>query len=105
MAGDGEFKFEDSGDPLLDKWEEELAKGVTPDLEEGLSPEARQKLIQEREHMKQARGAARQFNTVSDDYESKFVALGSKEEAALMRGKVMGQGSDAIEDIYNKLMR
>jgi hypothetical protein len=32
-----------TGDPLLDKWEDEIARGLDPDLTEGLSPEARAK--------------------------------------------------------------
>jgi hypothetical protein len=32
-----------TGDPLIDKWEEEIAKGLSPDLTEGLPPEARAK--------------------------------------------------------------
>lgn len=42
-VGEGkEVKFV-TGDPLLDKWEEELSKGLTPDLTEGLAPEDRAK--------------------------------------------------------------
>jgi len=42
-TGDGkEVKFV-TGDPLLDKWEEEIAKGFEPDLTEGLSPAERAK--------------------------------------------------------------
>lgn len=42
-VGDGkEVKFA-TGDPLIDKWEEELARGIEPDLTEGLSHEAREK--------------------------------------------------------------
>lgn len=37
-----EVKFV-TGDPLIDKWEREIAQGLTPDLTEGLSPEARAK--------------------------------------------------------------
>ena len=42
-VGDGkEVKFV-TGDTLLDKWEDEISRGLTPDLTEGLSSEARAK--------------------------------------------------------------
>jgi hypothetical protein len=37
-----EVKFV-TGDPLLDKWEDEIARGLEPDLTEGLSPKDRDK--------------------------------------------------------------
>ncbi len=39
---DGNITFA-TGDELIDKWEQELAMGLTPDLNEGLSLEERQK--------------------------------------------------------------
>jgi len=45
-----EVKFT-TGDPLLDKWEEELARGLEPDLTEGLSPEERAKELAARERL------------------------------------------------------
>lgn len=33
--------FFNTGDPLIDKWEREIAMGIEPDLLEGLPPEAR----------------------------------------------------------------
>lgn len=44
---DGEVIFEETGDPLIDKWEQELAQGIIPDLTEGMSPEAVSQLKQE----------------------------------------------------------
>jgi hypothetical protein len=42
---DGEIDLSDmTSDPLLQKWENELSQGLTPDLTEGLSDEAKQKL-------------------------------------------------------------
>jgi hypothetical protein len=35
--------FFNTGDPLLDKWEKEIAMGIEPDLMEGLSHEEREK--------------------------------------------------------------
>jgi hypothetical protein len=42
VRGGKEVQFV-TGDKILDKWEEELARGLEPDLTEGLSPEARAK--------------------------------------------------------------
>lgn len=39
---DGHVQFH-SDDPLIDKWEREIAQGLTPDLTEGLSPEQKAK--------------------------------------------------------------
>ena len=58
VDGGKEVKFS-TGDPLLDKWEEEISRGLEPDLTEGLSPEARAKEFAARERSL-ARGAAAQ---------------------------------------------
>lgn len=89
---DGEVVFEDLEDPLLAKWERELAQGITPDLEEGLSDKEREKLKSERDRKKGARELANvndDFGSVSrramDEYRSKYVVPGSKEDATLRR--------------------
>lgn len=41
---DGEIQFTDTGDPLIDKWEQQLAEGTTPNLLESFNPEAIEKL-------------------------------------------------------------
>lgn len=38
---DGEIQLKDTGDTLIDKWEQELADGKVPDLWESFSPSAR----------------------------------------------------------------
>lgn len=102
FAKGGELYFESTGDPLLDKWEEELAKGAVPDLEEGLSSTEREKLKKERAKARAQRAAAQALGTVSDDYvndpkyASKRVAVGSPDEHALLARKLLGQtGKDA----------
>ena len=47
----GEILF-NTGDPLIDKWESELAKGLQPDLMEGLPPEERLRRKQSDEKIK-----------------------------------------------------
>jgi len=43
---DGEIQFKDTGDDLIDKWEQDLADGALPDLYEAFSPESLEKLQQ-----------------------------------------------------------
>ena len=52
VADDGEFFFENTGDPLLDKWEHELSQGLTPDLQEGMPQSVRERLARERDQRK-----------------------------------------------------
>lgn len=87
---DGEVVFEETGDPLLDKWERELAAGLTPDLEEGFSDAAREQLNRQKAKFAQ-RGPAptinEDFGKVADkvmsEYRSQYVVPGSKEDMAL----------------------
>ncbi len=36
---DGEIQLKNTGDPYIDKWEEEMAQGLSPDLTEMFTPE------------------------------------------------------------------
>ncbi len=36
---DGEIQLKNTGDPYIDKWEEEIAAGITPDFTEMFTPE------------------------------------------------------------------
>jgi len=47
---DGTVQFEDTGDPLIDKWETQLANGEIPDYMEALNDEQRTKLNNLRKH-------------------------------------------------------
>lgn len=40
----GHVRLPKTGDPFIDRWEEQLAQGVSPDLTETLLPEAREKM-------------------------------------------------------------
>lgn len=42
-AADGRVIYSNTGDALIDKWEQELAMGLEPDLLEGVAPEERKK--------------------------------------------------------------
>ena len=39
---DGEIQLKDTGDVLIDKWEQQLADGETPDLWEAFSPRSKE---------------------------------------------------------------
>jgi hypothetical protein len=41
---DGEIQFKDTGDPLIDKWEEQIASGETPNLADAFDPESLEQL-------------------------------------------------------------
>jgi len=41
---DGEIQLKDTGDKLIDKWEEKIAQGHEPDLTEAFTPEGLEKL-------------------------------------------------------------
>lgn len=47
---DGTVQFEDTGDPLIDKWETELANGKIPDYLEAFSDAERERLNNLRKH-------------------------------------------------------
>lgn len=71
----GEFFFEDDEDPLIQKWENELKRGLIPDLEEGLSQDEKAKLRSERAHTKRARAAESALSDENYDdprYASKY---------------------------------
>lgn len=102
---DGEIVFDDVEDPLIAKWEEELAKGAIPDLEEGLSEKAKKQLASERDKHDRAKSQMKQLQ-VKDDFtkkaeqvvqkvdkrlESKFVTPGSPEDRAMRAAAVLGR--------------
>lgn len=103
---DGEIVIDDTGDPLFDKWERELAKGLEPDLEEGLADEEKEKLKQERVKSKNVRTQVKEvlvnddFSKLAEDkdlekYQSKFIAPGSPEDRALLRAHALGKAQDS----------
>lgn len=58
-AGTGEVVFR-TGDPLVDKWEDEIAQGLIPDLFEGLPQSHREQWRREHEQRQQAQVKARE---------------------------------------------
>ena len=51
---DGNVQFRNTGDDLIDRWEEQLAQGLMPDLTEGMTDDEIQKL--NREQKKASKG-------------------------------------------------
>lgn len=45
---DGHIQFTDTGDPLIDKWEAEIAQGMDPNLWDAFSPEMQERLMKRR---------------------------------------------------------
>jgi hypothetical protein len=99
---DGEIVFEDLEDPLLAKWEKELAAGVEPDLEEGLSDAEKEKLRKGREKATGKAGPKADELVINDDFtkpgtkpskqfDSKFVPVGSDEERLMSAAAVLGR--------------
>lgn len=101
---DGEIVFDDVDDPLIQKWEEELAAGLTPDLEEGLAPAEKERLRKEREKHEIAKKAVQELTAPSEEldpktkklYQTKSIVRGSEEELELLKDGLIGFG-DADE--------
>ena len=72
-SADGkEVKFV-TGDPLIDKWEEELARGINPDLTEGMAPSERLKVMAARDRLKTRFVAEKQANSdLGDGFEDSY---------------------------------
>lgn len=97
---DGEYHLEDTGDPLIDKWEAEYAMGLEPDLTEGLSDEAKAKLEKEKAKAKGARKAVNELESmglVDERYDSRYASRGSAEEAELLHRKLLGRGGADLD--------
>ena len=69
---DGEVMFE-TGDPFIDKWERELAAGVTPDLLEGLPISAREASAKDLKARRRVKDAEAELG-FSEDYSDRLAA-------------------------------
>lgn len=99
MRGEsGEIEFEETGDPLIDKWEQELRMGLEPDLTEGMSAKDLARMKAEKEKIKRAKSLKAQL---SDIDEKLFEAM---ERDPMYKGKSpLGRGVDNF-DIKSKLL-
>ena len=68
----GEMVYTNTGDPLIDKWEQEIAQGLVPDLYEGVAKRPPKISVQEfqQQHMKLEREVAAEG--FSDDYRNRL---------------------------------
>lgn len=67
---DGEIVFESTGDPLIDKWEQELAMGIDPDLTEGLSLTTKAQLDSEKQKYAKAKSLAPEVFGIDESFSS-----------------------------------
>lgn len=85
---DGEIEFEETGDPLIDKWERELRMGIEPDLTEGMSQKDLDRMNKEKSKLKRAKEQQAQLTDID---EKLFNAM---EKDPMYKGaKPLGMGS------------
>lgn len=74
---DGTIQFKDTGDDMIDKWEAEIAAGLTPDFYEDLSPEDQEKVKRLREKRNKSRASGgRSMKEVLEELDSYAVRKG-----------------------------
>lgn len=66
---DGEIMFESTGDDLIDKWEQEIAAGLEPDMTEGMTAEDKAELSKEAATKVKARKQAAVLSDIDERYE------------------------------------
>jgi hypothetical protein len=70
----GQVVFSNTGDALIDKWEQEIAMGLEPDLLEGVSPEERAREEAAMERLKKQQLQIKEIDDkegFSEDYSTK----------------------------------
>ena len=94
--------FDSTGDPLIDKWEDEVRRGLTPDLEEGLPPQEKEKLRKEREMTQRAKAAARELDKPDPRLASRMSPVSPR---GARGARVIGQGKvDVPNDVWSDLL-
>jgi hypothetical protein len=88
---DGEITFESTGDPLIDKWEKELAMGIEPDLMEGMAEEEKYALVKQQEKISVAKKKVREVTDIDDRFDEAI--LRNPMYAPKNAGEVQGKGS------------
>lgn len=66
---DGEIIFESTGDELIDKWEQELAMGIEPDLTEGMAAADRVALLEEQAFAQVAKEKVKQVTDIDEKFD------------------------------------
>lgn len=85
---DGEVQFTETGDPMIDKWEQELADGYTPDLSEVFSPEEMVKLKRARANFKSKGGKT--FKEVMEQMSRESAMIEKQADGKFARRKTFG---------------
>ena len=67
---DGEIMFESTGDTLIDKWEQELAMGLEPDLTEGIGADTLEAMKQGKLMKKAAKSKLQQVASIDDRFDT-----------------------------------
>lgn len=95
----GEIQFKDTGDDLIDRWEEQIAKGQIPDLMEAFDQES----IQHIKKWKAAQQARDPYQAMSmkDMYDT--VASQAQREGLSMGGRAQQQREQAQHALLEKL--
>lgn len=101
---DGEITLDYEGDPLIEKWERELAMGIDPDLTEGMNEESLNKLKKEREKALKSKQKSKDASINEDfskqsgmfdpRFDSKYVVPGSAEDLVLRNQAALRHASD-----------
>ncbi len=105
---DGEIVFDDIEDELIQKWENELAAGLTPDLTEGLSKTDLEKMQKNGQKIKRAKVLAAEIDD-SDLVESllgqsnRKVGGANDGERTFLRNNTLG--SNRVPSVDNKRRR
>ncbi len=82
--------FGETGDPLFDKWEKELAMGIEPDLTEGLPQEEKEKLFKEQEAARAEKQKLSQAASIDENFESAIRAAPEYATKTLGSGSIPG---------------
>jgi len=67
----GEVVFQ-TGDPLIDKWEQELAMGLNPDLTEGFSSEEKEKEELVKQNLTKLNDKLVSLEDIMDDFSESY---------------------------------
>lgn len=90
-TADGEYHFVNTGDELIDKWEQELAEGRIPDLSEAFSPEDYERVIRVSTRYYESKNDPRNVQSFGDVYkEVARVERLAREQAAKTGKKTFG---------------
>lgn len=98
---DGEIVFEETGDPIIDKWEREIAMGIEPDLTEGMNAADIAALDQEQAKYSRARQGAREVSPIDQRIED---AIKKDPRFASKNSGQLGMGGPVETDVLSQIL-